>query len=120
MPKIFALRDRLIEVQQSLTNDENDVRGKRNVEHDDNVEFEDHFSGSSSKSFGFQMFSNFDSIFERKTKSPWLVQSTSSQQQNQEPILTTEGKISNFNHTPCESDIITYCIVIFYSNSPFV
>ena len=100
MPKIFALRDRLIEVQQSLTNDENDVRGKRNVEHDDNVElddnveFEDHFSGSSSK---FQMFSNFDSIFERKTKSPWLVQRTSSQQKNQEPILTIEGKISNFD-----------------------
>jgi hypothetical protein len=45
------------------------------------------------------MFSNFDSIFERKTKSPWLVQSTSSQQQNQEPILTIEGKISNFDHT---------------------
>ena len=90
MPKIFALRDRLMEVQQSLTNDENDVRGgKRNVGNDDD-DFKDHFSGSStSKSFGFEMFSNFDSIFEKKMN-PWHFQTSS---MDQEQILTIEGKI---------------------------
>ena len=61
MPKIFALRDRLMEVQQSLADDDDDVRGKR-VGVDADVKFDD-FDDLSTKSFGYQIF---ESIFSKK------------------------------------------------------
>ena len=88
MPKIFALRDRLMEVQQSLTNDDVDVRSKRVVDDDDVVKFDD-FNDPTTKHFGLQIF---ESIFNRKVSG-----STSCWPQHQsqsEPALVIEGKIA--------------------------
>ena len=67
MPKIFALRDRLMEVQQSLADDDTDVRGKRTtiVDVDD---VQNDFNDLSSTSFGLRIF---DSFFEKKSVNHW-------------------------------------------------
>ena len=83
MPKIFALRDRMLEVQQSLTNDEN-VRGNK---HND-----DSFGCySNSKSFF-----DYDSMFGQSSTSYCSVEPTPSyfqkQQQQQELSFLEEGK----------------------------
>ena len=56
MPKIFALRDRLMEVQQSLFSHEENERTKGNSDNN--------FSSSSSKLFGLNLL-HFDSMFDQ-------------------------------------------------------
>ena len=85
MPKIFALRDRLMEVQQSLTIDDVDVRSKRVVNDVDKFDdFDDHHHHQA-KSFGLQIFESF---FNRKVtdSTPCWHQPTP------EPALIIEGK----------------------------
>ena len=84
MPKIFALRDRLMEVQQSLAIDDDDVRSKRVVDVD---KFDD-FADETMKPFGLQIF---ESIFNRKVSgsTPGWPQPTP------EPTLIIEGKNTN-------------------------
>ena len=82
MPKIFALRDRMLEVQQSLTRDEN-VRG--NKQNDDS-----YGCHSSSKSFF-----DVESMFGRYTSFSCDAPTTSNfQQQQQQHELSSfeEGK----------------------------
>ena len=85
MPKIFALRDRLMEVQQSLTIDDVDVRSKRVVNDVDKFDdFDDHHHHQA-KSFGLQIFESF---FNRK-----VTDSTPCwHQPAPEPTLIIEGK----------------------------
>ena len=80
MPKIFALRDRMLEVQQSLTNDEN-VRDKR--QNDD----QSFGSYNSSKSFF-----DYDSMFGQSSTTSFFHQ----QQQQQQHELSSfeQGKKS--------------------------
>lgn len=68
MPKIFVLRDRLMEVQQSLFSHEENERTKGNTDNS--------FSSISSKLFGLNLL-HFDSMFDQPMTSSCHIEQTS-------------------------------------------